>query len=218
MTPIGNKSTEKDQDPDFLLFVQTWNPPTCVPFPWTMGHVTAQSGGSRTTPSPRGARPLSTVAVGGMRTTSFSAKTALPSAPKAERVWLQDHWKKCAFDCFLNIYMCVTLFRCSLQEEDYPNKEKKHWLHTKPPNLKAVNLSSHLYLCLYFMFFSFTVFLVLLYFIIVVVWECNSDCCYCFHISQWQKTRVGFVPVKHFYLIFYFAFNCSTTFMACFIW
>lgn len=150
-SPVALRALRMLQTLICTMFFQMWNPWTCVPFPRTPGHVTEKSGGSRTTPSPSGARPLSIAAVGGMKTTLFSAKTALPSA-KAERVCLQDQWEKFAFHCFLveeSQYMCLILFRWNSQE-DHPNKEEKHRLHTKPLNLKAKNLCSHLYLCLFF--------------------------------------------------------------------
>lgn len=150
ISPVALRALRMLQTLICAMFFQMWNPQTCVPFPWTPGHVTGKSGGSRTTPSPRDARPLSTAAVGGMKTTLFSAKTASSSA-KAERVCLQDQWQKCAFHCFLmeeSEYMCLVLFRW-ISQEDHPNKEEKRWLHTKPRNLKAKNLCSHLYLCVF---------------------------------------------------------------------
>lgn len=161
MNPCEDKSNEDAADPDFFcVLFQNWSPQTHVPFPFTEGHVTVQSGGSHTTPSPRGAKCFLTAAVGGMRTTSLSAKAASPSASKAEGVWLHDWYCKCAFHSFLveeSKCTYVTLFRCSSQEEDHPNKEEKYWLHCKPLNLKTINLCSHQYLCLYFRFFGFTV-------------------------------------------------------------
>lgn len=150
-SPVALRALRMLQTLICVVFFQMWNPETCVPFPWTPGHVTEKSGGLRTTLSPRGARASSTAAVGGMKTTLFSAKTALPSA-KAERVCLQDQWQKCAFHCFLmeeSEYVCLIFFRWS-SREDHPYKEEKHRLHTKPLNLKAKNLFSHLYLCLFF--------------------------------------------------------------------
>lgn len=163
------------------------------------------------TPSPRGARPFPTAAVGGMETTLFSANTASPSATNAERVGLQDQRQKCDFHCFLmedSQYICVTLFRWSSQE--HPHKEEKHQLHNKPPNLNARNLCSHLHLC--GVLFRFLVFFFIATMLRLSVLQVQFSC-----ISMTKNVYV-LLQFNTFTrctgTMFHFTLDCCTTVMA----
>lgn len=160
MTPTGSKSTEKDGDPDFccLSRLEAHWPVLHSHGPWDMWRHRAEV---RVQPRHQ--------EVSGLCLQWLWGEWEQLQFPQKLHCQVQQRPK--GYDCKIivrNVHftvfwwkklkkLCVTLFRCSSQE-DHSNKEKKHRLHTKPPNLKAVNLSSHLYLCLYFMFFSFTVF------------------------------------------------------------